>query len=176
MACRCCAPRISTRSRSSRRKVPTRRSQVAFIRGAWTAVRRILVPAAWNTASNEAVKFRSAVADEEVDVLEPLAGGEGEVAGLLHCPFAGRVGGNAAEVHPAGAVLDEHQDSVECSSVAVHRIHVRRESSLVEATSDLRACAAQIPQNLYVGLGAVEQVGREQVACQDRIGLGAQEL
>src|SRR6516162_2627503 len=24
---------------------------------AWTAVRRILVPAAWNTASNEAVKF-----------------------------------------------------------------------------------------------------------------------
>ena len=31
-----------------------RRSQVAFIRGAWTVVRRILVPAAWKTASNEA--------------------------------------------------------------------------------------------------------------------------
>jgi len=27
------------------------------MRGAWTAVRMILVPAAWNTASNEAVKF-----------------------------------------------------------------------------------------------------------------------
>jgi hypothetical protein len=37
--------------------VPTRRSQIAFIRGAWTAVRKILVPAAWKTASNEAVKF-----------------------------------------------------------------------------------------------------------------------
>jgi hypothetical protein len=34
-----------------------RRSQIAFIRGAWTAVRKILVPAAWKTASNEAVKF-----------------------------------------------------------------------------------------------------------------------
>jgi hypothetical protein len=38
-------------------QVPTRRSQVAFIRGAWTAVRTILVPAAWKTASNEPVKF-----------------------------------------------------------------------------------------------------------------------
>jgi len=28
-----------------------------FRRGAWTAVRRILVPATWKTASNEAVKF-----------------------------------------------------------------------------------------------------------------------
>ena len=45
------------RSSSSRRRVPTRRSQIAFIRGAWTAVRRILVPVAWKTASNEAVKF-----------------------------------------------------------------------------------------------------------------------
>ena len=39
------------------RRVPTRRSQIAFIRGAWTAVRRILAPAAWNTASNAQVKF-----------------------------------------------------------------------------------------------------------------------
>jgi len=39
-------PKISTRSRSSRRRVPTRRSQIAFIRGAWTAVRAILVPVA----------------------------------------------------------------------------------------------------------------------------------
>ncbi len=38
------------------RRVSARRSQVAFMRGAWTAVRRILVPVAWKTASNEAVK------------------------------------------------------------------------------------------------------------------------
>jgi hypothetical protein len=45
------------RSRSSRRRVPTSRSQIAFMRGAWTAVRRTLVPAAWKTAPNAAVKF-----------------------------------------------------------------------------------------------------------------------
>jgi hypothetical protein len=37
--------------------VPTRRSQVAFIRGAWTAVRRMVVPAGWKMASNGAVKL-----------------------------------------------------------------------------------------------------------------------
>jgi hypothetical protein len=41
------------------------RSQIAFMRGNWTAVRRILVPLAWKTASNVAVKFGPRVADEE---------------------------------------------------------------------------------------------------------------
>jgi hypothetical protein len=36
--------------------VPIRRAQVAFIRGAWTAVRKILALAAWKTASKEQVK------------------------------------------------------------------------------------------------------------------------
>jgi hypothetical protein len=36
----CAWPRIRVRSRTSRRRVPARRSQVAFIRGAWTAVRK----------------------------------------------------------------------------------------------------------------------------------------
>jgi hypothetical protein len=34
-----------------------KRSQVAFMRGAWTAVRRILAPVAWKTASKAQVKF-----------------------------------------------------------------------------------------------------------------------
>jgi hypothetical protein len=34
-----------------------RRSQIAFIRGACTAVRTIVVPAAWKTASKDPVKF-----------------------------------------------------------------------------------------------------------------------
>ena len=42
-------------------------------------------------------------------VLEPLAEGEGEVAGLLHRPVAGGVRGDAAQMHPAAIVLDEHQ-------------------------------------------------------------------
>jgi hypothetical protein len=48
---------MSTRSSNSRRNVPTSRSQIAFIRGACTAVRKIVVPLAWKTASNKAVKF-----------------------------------------------------------------------------------------------------------------------
>jgi hypothetical protein len=86
-----------------------RRSQIAFILGACTAVVRIVALAAWNTASKERVKLepRSRI---EPEVLEPLAEVQGEVAGLLDCPAAGRVRGDAAEVHPAGAVLDEHQD------------------------------------------------------------------
>jgi hypothetical protein len=40
------------------------------------------VPAAWKTASKEAAKVRSAVAEQELDVLEPLAETHGEVAGV----------------------------------------------------------------------------------------------
>jgi hypothetical protein len=36
---------------------PARCSQIAFHRGAWMAVRRILAPVAWKTASKERVTF-----------------------------------------------------------------------------------------------------------------------
>jgi hypothetical protein len=41
--------------------VPIRRSQIAFIRGACTAVRTMVMPVAWKTASKERVKFDPAV-------------------------------------------------------------------------------------------------------------------
>jgi len=44
--------------------------------------------------------IRSVVAEQE---------SHGEVVGLLHRPLAGRMFGDAAGVHPAAAVLDEHQ-------------------------------------------------------------------
>src|SRR5580693_5526009 len=55
-------------------------------------------------------EVRSAITDQELDVLEPLAEAEGEVAGLLHGPIASGVRGDAAKMHPAGTMLDEHQD------------------------------------------------------------------
>ena len=110
------------RSRSSRRRVPTGRSQIAFIRGAWTAVRRILVPVAWKTASKEAVKFDPRSRIRNLNVLKPLAEGEGEVAGLLHCPVPGGVRGDAAEMHPAGTMLDEHQH---VHALQQHGVHVQ---------------------------------------------------
>src|ERR1035441_6498248 len=54
-------------------------------------------------------EVRPVVAERELDVRESLAEAHGEVAGLLHRPLAGRMPGDAAEVHPAGAVLGEHQ-------------------------------------------------------------------
>jgi hypothetical protein len=41
---------------NSEHLMPMRSSQVAFIRGACTAVRRIVAPAAWKTASKDPVK------------------------------------------------------------------------------------------------------------------------
>src|ERR1039458_3420220 len=67
-------------------------------------------------------EVRSAVTDEELDVLEPLVEGQGEVAGLLHRPLAGGAGGDSAKVHPAGAMLDEHQD---VQSSQQHGVHVQ---------------------------------------------------
>jgi hypothetical protein len=66
-------------------------------------------------------EVRPAVANQEPDVPEPLAEGEGEVAGLLHRPFAGGAGGDAAQMHPPGAMLDEHQD---VETPQQHGVHV----------------------------------------------------
>jgi hypothetical protein len=51
--------------------------------------------------------------------LEPFIEAEGEVAGLLQGPLAGRVRGDAGEVHPASAVLDGHQDTYSLLSSTV---------------------------------------------------------
>jgi hypothetical protein len=46
-------------------------------------------------------EVRSAVADQELNVLEPLAEAGGEVAGLLYGPLASGVRGDLSDVHPA---------------------------------------------------------------------------
>jgi hypothetical protein len=67
-------------------------------------------------------EVRAAVADQEPEVLEPVVEVQGQVPGLLHRPRAGGVRGDAAQVHPAGAVLDEHQHVQPCQQ---HRVHVQ---------------------------------------------------
>jgi hypothetical protein len=54
-----------------------RRSQIAFICGACTAVRTMVVPVAWKTASKDA-EVRAAVPDQETEVPESLAEVEGQ--------------------------------------------------------------------------------------------------
>jgi len=72
-------------------------------------------------------EVRAAVAYQELDDPEPLIEGEGQVAGLLHCPVTGGMGGDAAEVHPAGPVLDEHQDVQSSQQHGVNVQEVDRE-------------------------------------------------
>jgi hypothetical protein len=99
-----------------------RRSQIAFIRGACPAVRTMVVPVAWKTASKEREKFepRSRIRNRKSP--GPLVQIQGQVAGLLHGPRADRVRGDAAQVHPAGAVLDEYQH---VQPPQQHRVYVQ---------------------------------------------------
>ncbi len=102
------------------------------MRGTWTSVRRIVVPVAWKTALNEAVKFgpRSRIRNWMSSNCWP--GGGGGVAGLLHGPFAGRMCGDTPQLHPAGVMLDEHQhvQALEQHGVDVQEVHGEDPGSL----------------------------------------------
>src|ERR1022692_4308689 len=88
--------RMRVWSRSSRRRVPIRRSQIAFIRGACTAVRTMVVPAAWNTASKDAVKFEPRSRIRKRKSPDPLAGVGGGGGGGPAPPPPRRGGGGGA--------------------------------------------------------------------------------
>jgi hypothetical protein len=97
---------IGSHSSAVRRRGSARLSQFAFVRGG-------LDGADQNAAGGleygveRGGEVRDAVADQEPELVEPLAEAEGEVASLLHGPLSGRAGGDPAEVYLAGAVLDE---------------------------------------------------------------------
>jgi hypothetical protein len=115
------------------------------MRGAWTALTRILVPGGLEDGIERGGEVRATVAEQESDVLEPPVEGEGEVAGLLHGPLTGRVRGDAADVHPAGAVLDERQD--------------------VQSSQQHGVCVQEVGREDPGGLGAQElPPGRAQAA------------
>ena len=67
------------------------------------------MPVALEDCVERGGEVRAAIVDQESHGSEPLIEGEGQVAGLLHGPLPGGMGSDAAEVHPAGAVLDEDQ-------------------------------------------------------------------
>jgi hypothetical protein len=87
-------------------------------------------------------EVRSAIADQEPNVLEPLAKGKGEVAGLLRCPVACGVRGDAAQVHPAGSVLDEYQHVHAPQQHGVHVKEIDREDPGSLGMQELPPCRA----------------------------------
>jgi hypothetical protein len=75
----------------------------------------MVVPVAWENGIEGRGKIRAAVTDQEPEVPEPLAEVQGQVAGLLHRPVAGRVGGDAADV--------QHVQPGQRDSIDVKKVH-----------------------------------------------------
>ena len=104
--------------------LPTKRSAIALARGARTGVLMMLMSMAAKTASNAAVNLasRSRMRNRKP---RPASSIHEQVARLLGQPRAGRVGGDAEQVYPAGGVLDDEErvepvqrDGVEVKQVA----------------------------------------------------------
>src|SRR5215472_9884833 len=99
------------------------------MRGAWTAVCRILAPVAAEYGVERGREVRSAVTDEELDVLEPLVEGQGEV-------------GPAAPSIPRGLAVTPPRciRRVPCS------MNTRTYTLLSSAVSTCRKSTATIPE------------------------------
>ena len=116
---------IRMRSRTSRRTLPTKRSAIALARGARTGVFDDADADRGEHGVERGGELGVAVPEEEP---EPPAGGvevHEQVAGQLGQPSAGRLGGDAQDVHAAARVLDDKErihpaqgDRVEVKHVA----------------------------------------------------------
>ena len=116
---------IRRRSRQFAADVPTKRSAMAFARGARTGVLMIWMSTPANTASKAAVNLVSRSRIRNRKPVGAVVEVHEQVAGLLGQPRSGRVGGDAEDVHPAGGVLDDEErvepaqgDRVEVEQVA----------------------------------------------------------
>ena len=125
---RVAATKTRSRSRHSRRTVPTKRSAMAFARGARTGVLMVLMPSAAKTASKEDVNLVSGLGLRT----SPASGDRrsaAEVPGLLGHPGAGGVGRDTSEVNDPGVKLDEEQDVETAEQHRIHAEEVTRDQS-----------------------------------------------
>jgi hypothetical protein len=102
-------PVISMWSRHSRRSVPIQRSTIALAVALRTGVRRTRMSAPAKTASKGG-ELAVPIADQEPKLVGAVAEVHQQVAGLLGHPAPGGAGGDPRDVHPAGPVLDHHED------------------------------------------------------------------
>ena len=79
-------------------------------------------------------------------VLEPLAEAQGKVAGLLHGPLARRARGDPADVHPAGAMFDEHQHVYALQQHGVHVQEIDRDDPGGLSVQELPPARARAPR------------------------------
>ena len=89
--------------------VPIQRSMNAFARGARTGVRMIRMRLGAEHLVEGGRELAVAVVDQEPDRLRPVDERLDDVARLLGRPLAGRVRGDARQIHLPGRELDEHE-------------------------------------------------------------------
>ena len=97
-------------SRHSRRRVPMKRSAIAFARGARIGVRMIADVGAGEDGVEGGGELAVPVADQEPEPVGAVAEVHQQVAGLLGDPGPGGVGGDPGDVHAAAVVLDHDED------------------------------------------------------------------
>jgi hypothetical protein len=110
---------------------------IEFIRGAWTAERMTLTPAAWNTASNASVKLASLSCSTNFARVGIFQVHE-QVPGLLHDPGLDRVPGGTEDPDAAGAKLDYSQDVVLRAVEEIGGEEVQRQDPLCLRSRELR--------------------------------------
>ncbi|MGO8885854.1 MAG: hypothetical protein ACLPUO_00645 [Streptosporangiaceae bacterium] len=120
-------------------------------------MRTIVVPAAWKTASNEAVKFDPRSRSQELDVAEPLAEGEGQVTGLPH-----RQTGHLLE--PAFLQLD-----FRCLRSAGPKDRGSGRAREIDSTQGINGCAQGLTGVHQVIYQADRGSRRESLACEAAI-------
>jgi len=115
---------IKWRSRSSRRIVPTKRSAIAFARGARRCLEDLDVDGGEHGVEGGG-ELAVAVADQEPEASVGVVEVHEQVAGLLGQPGSGRVRGDAQDVYPARGVFDDEErvqpvqrDRVEMEQIA----------------------------------------------------------
>ena len=118
---------IRMRSSSSRRIDPTKRSAIAFARGARTGVLMILTFDDPDIDRGEhgiegGGELGVAVADEEPEAPIGLVEVHEQVAGLLGEPLPGGVGGDAQDMDAAGGVLDDEERVLDRSRSCRHSV------------------------------------------------------
>jgi hypothetical protein len=86
------------------------------------------------------------VADQKLNVLEPLAEAEGKVACLLYGPLAGRVRSDPSDVHPAGAMFDEHQHVYALQQHGIHVQEIDRDDPGALSAQELPPARARAPR------------------------------
>lgn len=104
--------------------VPTKRSAIAFARGARVGVLMIVTSVPVNTASKAAVNLPSRSRMRNRISRWAVVQVHEQVARLLGQPRCGRVRGDAEDVHTAGGVLDDEErvEPVQCDRVEVEQV------------------------------------------------------